>query len=76
MPRSKSKAVSRNVRKQWEKEDMEKAITAVREKTVETFKASKMFRVPRPALQTSAKQNILKPKERKVIRGNLLEELL
>ena len=54
MPR-KEKHVKK-IRKQWNEENMAKAITAVREKRMGTLKAAKFFGVPRTTLQALSKK--------------------
>jgi uncharacterized membrane protein YvbJ len=62
MPQSKVEIC--DIRKEW-KEDLEKAVTAVREKKMETLKAAKLFKVPRNTLQTLAKKVTLPPSKKK-----------
>ncbi|CAH2013916.1 unnamed protein product [Acanthoscelides obtectus] len=61
MPRSNPKYVKKDKRKSWKKEDMETAITVVREKKMGTLKAAKTFNVPRTTLQTLSKKLDLTP---------------
>lgn len=46
LPRPKPKYSSKNVREKWILGDIEKAIIAVKEKTMDTVKATKVFYVP------------------------------
>jgi hypothetical protein len=54
-----------DIRKEWKEEDLEKAVTAVREKKMETLKAAKLFKMPRNTLQTLANKITPHPPKRK-----------
>ncbi|KAJ8935949.1 hypothetical protein NQ314_012571 [Rhamnusium bicolor] len=80
MPKSK---VPDKKQKQWNSDDMQRAIVAVRQQEMGTLKASKTFNVPRSTLQRSAKNVELDPEEaatiklgRKTILGDEVEEEL
>ncbi|KAJ8932518.1 hypothetical protein NQ314_014610 [Rhamnusium bicolor] len=65
MPKSK---VSDKKRKQWNSDDMQRAIVAVRQQEMGTLKASKTFDVLRSTLQRSAKKVELDPEEAATIK--------
>ncbi|KAJ8928087.1 hypothetical protein NQ314_019385 [Rhamnusium bicolor] len=80
MPKSK---VRDKKREQWNSDDMQRAIVAVRQQEMGTLKASKTFNVPRSTLQHSAKMVELDPDEvgtiklgRKTVLGDEVEEEL
>ncbi|XP_025837637.1 uncharacterized protein LOC112906837 [Agrilus planipennis] len=61
MPRKTPKYVPQGKRQFWNPEDMEKAVTAVRENKMGTLKAAKTFHVPRSTVQRLSKKENLSP---------------
>lgn len=83
MPRKTPKYKSKNKRRQWNEEDMKKAIYAVREKKMGTLKASKTYNVPRGTLRDLSKRIDESPSKlvvtkigRKPVLGDILEKQL
>lgn len=56
MPRRKHQKTTK--RKQWNEEDMKKAVTAIRSKQMGYLKACKTFKVPRATLFRLCKKNV------------------
>ncbi|KAK9720060.1 CENP-B N-terminal DNA-binding domain [Popillia japonica] len=56
MPRKKLKYISKDIRKRWDRNAMERTITAVRDNVMGTLKTSKTYNVPRSTLQRLAKK--------------------
>ncbi|KAL0809939.1 hypothetical protein ABMA28_010794 [Loxostege sticticalis] len=74
---------SKHLRKDWDEEQMVKAIKMVREKKMGTLKAAKTFNVPRTTLQRLTHKTDLTPEEaaatqlgRKTVLGTQLENVL
>ncbi|GBP91254.1 hypothetical protein EVAR_64051_1 [Eumeta japonica] len=74
---------SKHLRKDWDEEQMVKAIKMVREKKMGTLKAAKTFNVPRTTLQRLTYKTDLTPEEaaatklgRKTVLGTQLENVL
>lgn len=83
MPRKTPKYVKKGKRKNWDEENMMRAIQAVRENKMGTLKASKTYNVPRTTLQTLSKKIDLSPSKlvsskigRKPVLGHDIENQL